>query len=90
MLRPLLFVLFLCVSGIAQAKIVKGYSLSCLLKSHQLNSSEAFWLNSAGPLNRSTGVVGARGLLGFLDHLVSASREKVKLSRISAVINLVI
>ena len=66
MLRSLIFVLFFYVSGVAQAKIVKGYSLSALLNSNQLDFSEALWLNSSGPLNRSTGVVGARGPLGFL------------------------
>lgn len=49
-----------------QAKIVKGYTLQGLLDSLETTAVERHWLNSMGPLNRSVGVVGSRGPLGYL------------------------
>jgi len=66
MTRSLFLIFTFLISWSSYAKIVKGYSLSDLLDSNQLTSSERFWLNSAGPLNRSVGVVGSRSALGYL------------------------
>lgn len=66
MTRSLLLIFTLLFSWSSSAKIVKGYSLSDLLDSNQLSISERYWLSSAGPLNRSVGVLGSRGPLGYL------------------------
>ncbi len=66
MTRILLLLFIVSMSLTSQAGIIKGYSLSDLLDSNELDAHERFWLNSTGPLNRSVGVIGSRGPLGYL------------------------
>jgi hypothetical protein len=66
-MKKALLLLFTILGSLSvQAKIVKGYSLSGLLDSLETTAIERYWLNSMGPLNRSVGVVGSRGPLGYL------------------------
>lgn len=52
--------------SLAQAKVVKSYSLSKLIESNKLTATERYWLNSSGPLNKDYGVTGASGPYGIL------------------------